>query len=150
MLPIPPLLLLSLGACNLWPHPPQGSSEDLVAPQSVSVGLPPQHWVVRTPALSPDGTRLAYCHQGDIWVARVEDGIAHRLTAHPAFDGRPLWSPDGTRLAFLSFRHGNWDVFAIPSQGGELLRLTWHQDSESLHGWLNDRTVLIGTTRDRW
>ena len=129
---------------------PQGNSADASVQKPVLVGLPPQHWVARTPALSPDGTKLAYCHQGDIWVAQVADGLAHRLTAHPAFDGRPLWSPDGTRLAFLSRRHGNWDVFIIPSQGGQVQRLTWHQDSESLHGWLNDSTVIMGTTRDRW
>ena len=42
----------------------------------------------------------------------VEDG------AHPA------WSPDGSRIAFESDRSGPWDIWSVPSQGGEPTRIT--------------------------
>jgi len=57
------------------------------------------------PALSPDGTKVAYSiqlnGQREIHVADVETGVDRRV----AFDGavadvRPRWSPDGTKLVF--------------------------------------------------
>ncbi|KAA3608290.1 MAG: hypothetical protein DWQ01_14675 [Planctomycetota bacterium] len=103
----------------------------------------------RTPALSPDGSRVAFSHQGDLWVAPVATGKAVRLTAHPAYESDPKWSPDGQWLAFLSARHGNRDVFVISVEGGLPKRLTWHSESENLHGWLDNDRVLLGAQRDR-
>ena len=57
------------------------------------------------PALSPDGTKVAYSilgtDQREIHVVDVETGVDRRV----AFDGavadvRPQWSPDGTKLVF--------------------------------------------------
>ena len=112
--------------------------------------LPSEHLVPQTPALSPDGTQVAYSHQGDLWVAPVASGLATRLTAHPSYDGHPHWSPDGSRIAFTSHRHGNVDIFVVAASGGTVQRLTWHVESETLHGWVDEETVLMGATRDRW
>lgn len=38
----------------------------------------------RHPTLSPDGSRIAFSWQGDIWVASVAGGAAQRITANPA------------------------------------------------------------------
>ncbi|MER3403173.1 MAG: hypothetical protein C4337_07775, partial [Armatimonadota bacterium] len=35
-------------------------------------------------------------------------------------DGRPLFSPDGRWFAFSSLRNGNWDIFVVPAEGGEV------------------------------
>ncbi len=102
------------------------------------------------PSLSPDGSRIAYSHQGDVWVASIEDGRARRLTAHPAYDTRPMWSPDGERIAFLSTRNGGYDVFMIDAGGGVAQRMTWHSSAEMLDGWLDNDHLLVGVTRDRW
>ncbi|MFT7517297.1 MAG: tricorn protease [Myxococcota bacterium] len=109
----------------------------------------PELTLPRHPSLSPDGAQVAFSHQGDIWVADVANGAAQRLTAHDAYDGRPLWSPDGKNLAFVSNRHSNWDVFVIPTVGGQPQRLTWHSDGERIHGWLDNSRLLIGAQRDR-
>lgn len=103
----------------------------------------------RQPALSPDGSLVAFSHQGDVWVAPVASGMAVRLTAHDAMDAVPFWSPDGSELAFLSNRHGNFDVFLMPAMGGAPTRITWDSESEQLHGWLDADTVLLGAARDR-
>ncbi|HJM40344.1 MAG TPA: S41 family peptidase [Planctomycetota bacterium] len=103
----------------------------------------------RHPSLSPDASQAAFCHQGDIWVASTRDGRAQRLTAHDAYDGQPFWSPDGKWIAFLSNRFGNNDVFILPAEGGTPLRVTWHSESEVLHGWLDNDRLLIGATRMR-
>ena len=36
----------------------------------------------------------------------------------------PAWSPDGERIAFLSNRAEGWDLYIVPSAGGEPRRLT--------------------------
>jgi Tol biopolymer transport system component len=34
------------------------------------------------------------------------------------------WSPDGKQLAYCAERNGNYDVYVIPAEGGEEVRLT--------------------------
>ncbi len=53
------------------------------------------------PAASPDGTTLAFAHQGWIWLLDLDSGVARRLTDGSAVDARPRWSPDGQRIAFV-------------------------------------------------
>ncbi len=36
----------------------------------------------------------------------------------------PTWSPDGQWIAFLSNRAEGWDLYAMPADGGEAIRLT--------------------------
>jgi dipeptidyl-peptidase-4 len=69
------------------------------------------------PRLSPDGTRVAYVRDGDLWVAALAGGPPRRLTTRPGPEiehavaefvaqeemGRTRghwWSPDGTVLAY--------------------------------------------------
>jgi Tol biopolymer transport system component len=53
------------------------------------------------PAVSPDGTKVAYNKGEDIWVANSDGSNAINLTQHLAIERRPSWSPDGTKIAFL-------------------------------------------------
>ncbi len=62
---------------------------------------------LRQPALSPDGSEIAFCYAGDIWIVEVAGGKARRITSHPSYDSRPIFSPDGTQLAFASERTHN-------------------------------------------
>ncbi|MCB9466168.1 MAG: PD40 domain-containing protein [Candidatus Eisenbacteria bacterium] len=101
----------------------------------------------RHPAPSPDGSRIAFCYQGDLWVVPAEGGEARRLTAHPAIESYPLWSPDGNWIAFTSDRNGNDDVFALPLNGGALRQLTFDSDSEYVSDWAEDGSAVIVHSR---
>ncbi len=96
----------------------------------------------RMPALSPDGSQIAFVYRGDIWVAPSAGGRAMPITRHVAYDAYPLWSPDGKWLAFASVRNGNWDIFAIPVEGGAPVQLTFHAQAEIPSSWSRDGRFL--------
>lgn len=99
------------------------------------------------PALSPDGSEIAFVAGGDIWVVPSAGGVAHLLVSHPATDDRPLYSPDGKYLAFTSTRTGNGDVYVLTLATGELRRLTWDDGTETLDAWSRDsRWIYFSST----
>lgn len=102
---------------------------------------------VRYPSLSPDGSQIAFCYQGDIWVVSSSGGRASRLTLHEAYDSYPRWSPDGQRIAFSSTRYGNNDLFVIPALGGTPKRLTYHSAGDQLSDWTSNENLLFTTSR---
>jgi TolB protein len=53
------------------------------------------------PTWSPDGERLAFSDQGDLWTAGADGSGAERITQTPEPEGTPTWSPDGTEIAFV-------------------------------------------------
>ena len=71
------------------------------------------------PAVSPDGTRVAFAarhrEQGndnlDIWVQDLGTGTRIRLTFDEAVDVLPVWSPDGRQVLFRSNRSGSSDLY---------------------------------------
>jgi TolB protein len=52
------------------------------------------------PAFSPDGRRIAFSRDGDIFVMRADGRGVRRLTRGRDQDGAPRYSPDGSALAF--------------------------------------------------
>src|SRR5581483_11023210 len=77
------------------------------------------------PAVSPDGTEIAFVSGGDIWTVPATGGDARLLISHPADDRHPVYSPDGKYLAFVSTRTGNGDIYVLELGTGDLRRLSW-------------------------
>jgi Tol biopolymer transport system component len=81
------------------------------------------------PALSPDGTKLAYCtypheEQRDVYVvdlatrARVKVSTGGRRNANPTF------SPDGKTVVWFGDAGGSYDLWMASAEGGPVTRLT--------------------------
>ncbi|MBD5397399.1 peptidase S41 [bacterium] len=94
------------------------------------------------PAISPDGKQIAFSYMGDIYLMPTEGGQAFRLTSHPAYDTRPVWSPDGQKIAFASDRDGGLNIYVTGVQGGDPARLTTHSGDEIPLAFTSRNTVL--------
>ena len=102
---------------------------------------------LRHPAVSPDGSQIAFSFQGDLWTVPASGGRALRLTVHDAYESHPRWSPDGSQIAFSSDRHGNADVFFMDAAGGAPSRLTYHSAGDAVSQVTADGRVLFTTER---
>ncbi len=80
------------------------------------------------PALSPDGSKVAFVSHRDgnpeIYVMVISSNSLARITNNTSNDMDPAWSSDGARLAFASDRDGDWDIFLGDADGSNLSNLT--------------------------
>lgn len=90
------------------------------------------------PALSPDGSQIAFAAESAIWTVPAAGGAARLLISSAATESRPRYSPDGRWLAFDSTRSGNGDIYLYELATGHLVRLTWDDGMDALDGWSPD------------
>jgi len=103
---------------------------------------------LRYPAISPDGSSILFCYQGDIYKVPAAGGQAVPLTIGESHEFAPVWSHDGRTIAFASDRHGSFDVFVVSAAGGEARRLTFHSRNDIPSGFsADDRSVLFNQVR---
>lgn len=98
---------------------------------------------MRFPAISPDGSTVAFSYKGDLWTVPTAGGQARQLTTNPAYEAYPVWSPDSRQIAFASTREGSMDVYVVSREGGVPQRLTTDSGDEYPMAWRNDSTVLL-------
>jgi TolB protein len=79
--------------------------------------------------ISPDGTQLVISdnsqeeHRSLVYIVPIGGGAPQRITQKsPSYWHG--WSPDGKTLAFVGERNGDFDIYAIPTAGGEETQLT--------------------------
>jgi Tol biopolymer transport system component len=69
------------------------------------------------PRFSPDGTKLAYLHNGTVWVMGANGEDKHQVSDRIA--GGPAWSPDGESIAYAALScTGGPGVFRVGTGGG--------------------------------
>jgi tricorn protease len=83
----------------------------------------------------------------DLWLAPISGGRAWRLTDDRQPARTPRFSPDGEHIAFVSFRDGHPEAYAVPVEGaGAPTRLTWWGAKNTLVlGWTSDGRVLVAS-----
>jgi TolB protein len=90
-------------------------------------------WDDITPAVSPDGKRLAFASNRsgnyDLYVMSLEDGSIFQFTETKDYEASPSWSPDGQWLAYEAYlpddKGGNLEVLIRPlDQTQAPIRLT--------------------------
>jgi Tol biopolymer transport system component/C-terminal processing protease CtpA/Prc len=101
------------------------------------------------PAISPDGSRIAFVSGGAIWEVPATGGAAHLLVADKGEDSHPLFSPSGDKLAFVSDATGGGDVYVLDIAAGTLTRLTHADGPDEPSGWSHDGNwVYFSSSRD--
>ena len=98
---------------------------------------------MRYPAISPDGSTIAFAYKGDLYCVPANGGEARQLTTNAAYDSQPIWSPDGKKIAFTSNREGSLDVYVISAKGGAPTRLTTHSGKETPIAFKDNDHVLF-------
>ncbi len=108
---------------RLWRLAPDGSGES----EQIDTGFAGR--CNNDHVLSADGRQIAISHgtredgKSRIYTLPVTGGVP-RLVTPMAPSYLHGWSPDGRWLAYCAERGGNYDVYVIPAEGGEEIRLT--------------------------
>ncbi|MCP1727593.1 Tol biopolymer transport system component/imidazolonepropionase-like amidohydrolase [Natronospira proteinivora] len=81
--------------------------------------------LIQSPALSPDGQRIAFTAMSGLYVMDLEEKQPRRLTGQEATGYHPAWSPDGERIVYVSWsaRDGG-HIRQVAADGGASRRLT--------------------------
>jgi tol-pal system beta propeller repeat protein TolB len=75
------------------------------------------------PAWSPDGTKIVFSRDYDIWVMNADGTNQKNLTDSPELDEyEPDWSPDGAKIAFTN--GSSSDIWVINADGSRRVNLT--------------------------
>ena len=79
-----------------------------------------QLFVGLTPALSPDGRRIAYTYNGNVYTMDTSGTNQTQLTSS-GLDAMPRWSPDGQSVGFIRTAAGVYNLgllYVVPAPGG--------------------------------
>ncbi len=108
------LIILSLGEGNhshLFAYQPEIQASSPSLPLTRLTNGP---WDDIEPALSPDGTRVAFSSNRngywDIYILDLTTGLVSRLTDSLEYDGSPSWSPDGVWVVYESYVTDNLEI----------------------------------------
>ncbi|HSC26448.1 MAG TPA: S9 family peptidase, partial [Vicinamibacterales bacterium] len=65
----------------------------------------------------PDGQRVLFSRQGDLWTMRVGSAEPAQVTKDADNERAPAVSRDGRSIAFYSTRSGHQDIWLVPADG---------------------------------
>jgi Tol biopolymer transport system component len=139
-------MLLAVLAAAFWPR--RGSPRLALLEDRPLTSQPGEELM---PALSPDGSRIAFVRDAnaesglDLYV-QSHDAVPLQLTSSAADDRYPCWSPTGERIAFVRFEETASEVRVVAALGGEERRVFETERRAAIRGidWhpLAERLVL--------
>src|SRR5215510_16190166 len=77
-----------------------------------------------------------------IWMLDIRSREVRQYTYSAKSDYSPRWSPDGSRLAFISDREERAQIYLMPADGGEAIRLTEGKNGIRSFEWSPDGTQI--------
>jgi eukaryotic-like serine/threonine-protein kinase len=98
---------------------------------------------------SPDGSKLAYCNQGELFLAESDGTGSQKLASLPAMIYGPQFSPDGLRIRFTHrefINNGSLSLWEVTAQGTHLHRLLpgWRKPPSDADGkWTPDGKYFV-------
>lgn len=99
----------------------RGAAEAEVKPPDGFAGL-------RTPAVSPDGSRVLFSSaeggRQQLYVVDAQGKDRKALTDSGGINNAPCFSPDGKKIVFSSTRDGNYEIYDMNADGSNVRRLT--------------------------
>jgi len=105
------------------------------------------------PTPSPDGAWLAYTTERkagtrQIWIRPIDGGETRQLTHEPDSTRAmtPTWAPDGKSLLFISTRTKQYNVYRIPSEGGEAVSMSNAEGSNRFATYSPDGSKIVFTS----
>jgi TolB protein len=110
-------------------------------------------WDDITPAVSPDGTLLAFSSRAngywDLYTLNLTSGQRTRLTDTPEFESSPSWSPDGQWIVYERFNGANYDLYLLQINGEqEPIQLTDDAAIDRSPAWAQQgRQIAFTSTR---
>ncbi len=120
-----------------------------------------------TPALSPDGTRIAWSRMRprqnphtDIYVMTLDAGEPVQVTSDETWENFAAWSPDGRRIVFQAGTlesiptptDGTARLYVINVDGSGRARLTTNEAAETTPSWSPDgkRIAFASNASGNW
>lgn len=74
----------------------------------------------------------------------VEAGLVTAIFNSQGNDATPVWSPDGTQIVFASDKEGNFDVYRLQVDTGQVTNLTLNNPAQDIHpSWSPDGQQII-------
>jgi hypothetical protein len=114
-------------------------------------------------ALSPDGTRIAYLQNYQIYLANADGSDPRWVDTGQKFNGGYDWSPDGQTLLFVAGKRNNADIYVVKRDGTEWRKLAdvggyeskvsiidvydYHDGSSNGPAWTPDGAWILYTAR---
>lgn len=137
---------------NIWYYerPATGRTDSLSSRRPVVAST---RWD-SNPALSPDGSRLAFVSNRtgsyEIWMSKRDGTEPIQLTQFGgSFTTTPAWSPDGKRIAFASRGKENIDVYVVDIMGGRPRQITAAGSNDRSPSWSRDGAwIYFGSNRN--
>jgi TolB protein len=104
---------------------------------------------VAWPAPSPDGTKIAFIRNYDLYIMDTNGSNVTRITETIWDETSPTWSPDSLQIMFDSDQYGNYELFVYDLLDASFTRITDNSFDDYAPAWSPDGiTIAFGSDRD--